>query len=326
METKARIHRPAGMLRAFLPLVAIAVALGLAAGPANAVVVPDAADIIVVVDESGSMSTEHDFLDAAGAPSVIPLLEAALQAANVGSGGTANQYGLVGYGSSNAHSPANQVAHKHPVNAVDFGSAAQFATAADSLVNQGGDEDGYQAIRYALDNYAFRAGNIARQIILVTDEDRDTNTATDNGNVDGSTLNFANMKAALAAAGVILNVIVNVDLEDGFNDAALGVAADGTAFLEGPGGTFTESAGGACVAGSGSSCADYADLANQLGGAVWDLNAIRQGGNSLASFVAAFVDAKVEEIIKPPPGVPEPASLLLLSGGLLLMGLRFRRK
>ena len=102
-----------------------------------------AADIISVVDESGSMSTEHTWL---GGMSIA--LEAGLQAAGV----TSNQYGLVGYGGHAAGGANN--GHKHAVGGADYGTAAQYSTAAGGLATSGGTEDGYAGIDFALNNYA----------------------------------------------------------------------------------------------------------------------------------------------------------------------------
>ena len=56
------------------------------------------ADVVVVVDESGSVSGEHAWIGG-----MIPPLEANLVSRSVGAGADANRYGLVGFGASSAH-------------------------------------------------------------------------------------------------------------------------------------------------------------------------------------------------------------------------------
>ena len=279
--------------------------------------VPIAADIITVVDESGSMAGEHAFLG-----TTIPTLDTALHGVNVGNGADVNRYGLVGFGGSNFS--GHRSGHTHLVGGAEFGSAADYTTAAGTLLLNGATEDGYDGIDHAL-TYAFRGspndGVFARQIILVTDEDRDT--------VDAA-LNFALMEQALRDAGVVLNVVVDVDLEDGNGNTALGISADGDALIADGAGGFTTAAGGVAVSGSGTTIADYVDLALNLGGAAWDLNQLRAGGLLEDSFTAAFIDKKVEEIvIGPGPGpapIPEPSTYAMFTLGLLGLGFYKRRK
>ena len=291
--------------------VALAAAMGLG-GAGSALAVPVIADIITVVDESGSMAGEHAWL-----PGMINAMDAALLAA--AGGDTFDvQYGLTGYGSS-LHE-ASERGHVHDMDAgtggvQQFGSATDFTTAASGLYAWGGTEDGYEAMQFVLDNYALRPG-ARTNLILVTDEDRDLNGGPDK----------ASMLSALKNNQALVNAVVNCDM---FMDQTqvLGVDSKGNGYVaDGQGGFYTVTGTFSTGSCSGSTEADYIDLALATGGAAWDLGLLRAGGDTATSFTAAFVDIKVGEIITPPPPVPEAGTLALLGIGLTGLGFARRRK
>lgn len=273
---------------------------------ASAATVNNTANVVFIVDESGSMAGEQAFLK----DTVIGALDAGLDAAGVSN----RSYGVVGYGrSANGGAPR--------VVGGGLADAGTTETNLDALTVGGGFEDGYQAIDYALTNFAYTAG-AAINFILVTDEDRD---------VGDSTLNYANISQRLQNAKILLNAVVSnaFSSDDG---TALGVDSDGEAYVADGSGGFSTATGGMAGSGSGSTTADYVDLALATGGAAWDLNQLRAGGDVATSFATAFIDIKVQEIISQPPSepnpnvIPLPAGMPLLLGGLGLLGFLKRRR
>lgn len=262
---------------------------------------PITADIISVVDESGSMGGEHAWLSG-----MISGLDAGLNTA-AGPDPISVQYGLVGFGGAAAHGTPG---HQHNVGGGQFGTAAQFGAATASLTLGGATEDGYSGIDAAL-NYNLRA-NAATHLILVTDEDRDNINAA---------LNYNTILTAMQNENALLNAVLNINVRCGNGAVALGVNDSGTGYVADGSGGFTTCAGASVISGFGSTINDYVNLALATGGAAWDLNQLRAGGNTATSFTAAFVDIKVEEITRP---APEPESMALFGLALTLMG--FKRK
>lgn len=251
------------------------------------------ADVIVVVDESGSMGGEHAWIGP-----MIASLDAALSTAGV----TGNRFGLVGFGGSSTHGIGG---HSHLVGGGQFGTAAQFATAAGGLVLSGGTEDGWDGIDEAL-GYSFRP-SAAVNIILVTDEDRDNyNTA----------LTYAGVLSNLTGKKALLNAVVNAGFKNGAGEVVLGVDSDGKAYKADGAGGFTTSSGGYVYTDSGTTKENYVDLAWATGAAAWNINLLRAGGLTATSFTKAFVDIKVTEIVVQEPAVPLPAAA---PAGLMLL-------
>ncbi len=235
-------------------------------------------DVVFIVDESGSMDTEHDFLQ-----TFVPDLEAGLVANGVGNGTLGvNQYALVGFGDGSVIA-----GHTYNVGAGLMGTAEEFVTsAAANLLLNGGTEDGYSGINEALVSLPLRT-DAEPLFVLVSDEDRD--------DYDGST--YADVLAALTAEEVMLHGILNVGLEDGAGNTALAVGYDGTAYLEEPGGLFSTAGGGVVTGGYGSTEADYVALSYDTEGIVADLNQLRAGGDRATSFAAALAEGLISSVI-----------------------------
>ncbi|MEL6351479.1 MAG: PEP-CTERM sorting domain-containing protein [Cyanobacteria bacterium J06627_28] len=267
--------------------VVLAATLGLSSAARAA----STSDTLVIIDESGSMGGEQAWIQ-----NMIQALDVDLQAAGV----TNNRYGLVGFGKGGS----GRLGRSINVGSGLFGNAADFASAAaNDLVTSGSFEDGYSGIDFALNNYTFRGG-AAKNIIFVTDEDRD------NGN---SGLNFASTLSSLQSGGFLFNSVLNNPFSGTGGAGALGVDFENKAYYADGAGGVTSTPGGIVGNGFGSTETDYVPLSLQTRAASWDLNQLRQGGLVAESFTKAFVDIKVQEIITDPgdgTSVPEPASVI----------------
>ena len=290
----------------FLALVlSMAVASGFLFAPV-AFAMPTTADVIVLVDESVSIKAS----EIAWLGDMVLALDTALIAEGI----TGNRFGLGGFvENTGAHGPGSAGPHKHVVGSGDFGSATEFDTATASISPSGSVfEDGFEAIDFALSSYTFR-GDAAVNFILLTDEDRDDTTG---GAVTATTL-LADL------AGIKVNAIVNNPFTvngssalglSGTGAGGFGYTADGSGgFVKDDCATETCAVGN----GAGSTESDYVPFAFDSGGAAWNLNVIDDGGLTVDSFTAAFVDLKVEEIMTTDPVIPEPSTVILFGSGLV---------
>ena len=196
-------------------------------------------------------------------------LDAALKAAKVGVR-EPNRFGLVGFGGDCADGfGLGRVVGG--MGGETFTFASNFTDFSDGLTTSGRREDGYSGIQTGLTRYTFREG-VAKQFILVTDEDRDPVdiNITRNG-----------IKSALLNAKVLLNVAVSQEFfAGGFH--ALGVDSLGGGYLFDPSApslyTRVDVQGGEVRgSGHGNTDRDYTQLALELGGGAWDLTRLRLG-------------------------------------------------
>lgn len=280
---------------------------------------PLSADVVFIVDESGSMSAEHTWMN-----SMIGSLESGLIGQGVGANfGNENRYAIVGYGGNNTHGVTG---HTHAVGGSNWGNAVDAQTASGTLIASGGYEDGYEAIDFFFSSYTLDNAR-ALNIILITDEDRDFN----NGTYSPAGITYASVLSDLTSNGALLNAVINCDFTDDQSASAIGVDSTSNAYVTDGNGGYTSNSGGQqnglCT---GNSKTDYADLAWASGGAAWDLGLLRAGGNSAASFTSAFIDIKVQEITQQlnpvSTNVPEPGTLALMGLGIIGVGAISRRK
>jgi hypothetical protein len=169
------------------------------------------ADIVFVVDESGSMGTvQANIRNNIGA--------FATYMSNAGIDAT---YALVGYGNSNVR----------PRLLTDFTTAANFATAASGLMASGGTEPGYEAIMAALEggpsalSLTYRSGAV-KNVIIVSDEES-------NNGLAGA--DYADVNALLTRESALLNGIIagwalNTSSDGGGTYPLLIAAHGGTVF------------------------------------------------------------------------------------------------
>lgn len=169
------------VLGKFLMVGVAAVAIGMGS-QAKAVVT---ADLVFVVDESGSMgNVQTNLRNNIGAFASI-----------LSAGGVDATYSLVGYGNGAVR----------PRLLTDSTTAAAFATAAAGLVASGGTEPGYEASMAALNGgpsgtlgITFRAGAV-KNVVILTDEPT-------NGDLAGA--NATTLDALLTSTGALYNGVL----------------------------------------------------------------------------------------------------------------------
>lgn len=275
------------------------------------------ADFLFIVDESGSMSGEHAWLQ-----NMVGSLDTALQTKGLRD----NRFGLIGFGGM--FYPGSPFARPIDLDLStpglqQFGTANMFANASSRLMASGAYEDGYQAIDFGLNNYSIR-DNAVLNVVLITDEDRDYGLQRSLG------FNFNSILNQLQGKNALLNAVVNFNFRDSNGRNAIGVDSQQNALIADGQGGFSQTTGGVATSGFGTTKNDYINLAwatgnSTIGGAAWNLNLLRAGGNSAKSFTNAFVEIKAKEASLQRPvnpsqdsaKVPEPSMGL----GLFMLGI-----
>lgn len=242
-------------------------------------------DMVVVIDESGSMAGEHN----AFIGTYVRNLDNLLNEQSV----TLNQYGLVGFGGSTYSAVAANEAGRE--NGTDFyrhfnlsldpdqvwGSADEFHSITSQLVTTGATEDGYRAIDYTLRNYEFRP-TAGSSIMLITDEDRDNDTRdlyTDHLPQGMSELDKSYIQDQLAQYNTIVHAVVAQRFTDLDGNTAIAIVGDdpetGYAYVKGDDGVITKVQGYILVPTWDTTQADYTELALASGGTAMDIDGLR---------------------------------------------------
>lgn len=242
-------------------------------------------DMVVVIDESGSMSGEHN----AFIGTYVRNLDSLLNDQSV----TLNQFGLVGFGGATYTAPGANEAGRE--NGQDFyrhfnlsldpdqvwGSAEEFHSVTSQLVTTGGTEDGYRAIDYTLRHYDFRP-TAGSAIMLITDEDRDNDTRdlnTDHLPAGMSEIDKAYIQDQLAQYNTVVHAVVSQRFTDLDGNTAIAiVGADpetGYAYVKDDNGVITKVQGYILVPTWDTTQADYTELALASGGTAMDIDGLR---------------------------------------------------
>ena len=221
-----------------------------------------AANIILLVDESGSMTMEHSWI-----PEMIEQLDNALM--NVGIGvNPRNRFGLIGFGDDCSNNSTFEGAFLTDESNT-YVLADRIIEFTQRLQTGGKYEDGYRAIASAFKQYTF--GDRTNQFILISDEDRDAL----------SNITRDDVESMLIDNDVVLNVVVSEEFT-GDEVRAFGIDADGTAYIYDPSsGVLFRSVDyfGSPIKDSahGSTDEDYTQLAFRVKGASWDIGLLQQG-------------------------------------------------
>ncbi len=155
------------------------------------------ADIAFVLDQSGSMGGEYNWLG-----SSISAIDTALSA-----GGVTANYGLAGYEEFAGNEPGAPAGSTY----LDLTSnVGDITTAVNNTNLYGGLERGYHAADWARTGFSWTGGEYAKVIVLVTDEAAD----------QGSGITETQLGANMTAGGFLLNVIAPQNRQSEWDEAA----------------------------------------------------------------------------------------------------------
>ncbi|XP_065179812.1 leucine-rich repeat-containing protein 15-like [Sycon ciliatum] len=259
-----------------------------------------AADVILVVDESRSMEPHYkDRLC-----QIVGNLSVSLEEHGIGLyPGKPNQYTVVGFGHLKGETGSDGLAGPHVIRSNtgrQVYDLAGFREACAKLRNTGSVEDGYLAIKYALENITsegstllrLKRNDVAPIIILVSDEDRDIQ-------LQGKGITRNSIKKLIRKSGATLEAIVDNSIWYN-NQRGFGMDSKGTLYIAENTTHYTTSNKQQhrryLALHYRNTRKDYSSVALELKGAVWDLNSILDSDALFASHVNAFVESTVTHV------------------------------
>ena len=232
-----------------------------------------AADIILLIDESGSMTMQHKWI-----PEMVNHLDNALMEVGIGVD-PRNRFGVLGFGDCNNETGFGKDVFNQGIDAYVLSENISKLTQALSI--GGKYEDGYGSIVSAFQQFSFRDG--AKNFILISDEDRDILSSVTRDDVE----------LLLKANNIVLDVVVNQEFAAG-DIRAFGINTVKTAYIYDPslvsffraidhiGAPIHDSA-------HGSTNEDYTQLAFLVKGGSWDLGLLQQGSLTIITVIINII-------------------------------------
>lgn len=211
------------------------------------------------------MSMEHAWI-----PDMIQELDDRLQMIGVGVD-PRNRFGIVGFGDDCANELAIARVLMSPTNQI-LVTSDNISAFTGNLSTGGRREDGYNAIRTAIESYEFRDSAV-RQFILITDEDRDRLDVNLTRDI---------ILQMLQDEGIVLNTVVSEEYSGNSFLRGLGIDSKANAYIFDPSAksffrVIPNSGSPIQDSAHGTTNYDYSQIALDLDGATWDISQLRQG-------------------------------------------------
>lgn len=239
----------------------------------------EAVDVCLLVSAASTMSNSHRWLQI-----MVPVLDGQLLTLGIGTGEQKNRYCLVMFGGHGNYVMARFLR----VDGRIFFPFQHFAYARRQLKRTGSVADGYEAIKFTVENAPFRESqNVAKIILLVTDKERNVLPSQTN-------LTREEVLQLLYSHSIVMDTIVSIRLEmeggsstrdilglHGYNQASLVLPQGGFEISSNQTVLFTQAAG--------QTITDYVALSLALRSSSWSLDLLdNEDYNTLLSFANAF--------------------------------------